>query len=93
MKTEFSIWACRDGVSKSEPKIVESRGLRYETNENGIFDLAVLRRSIQDGRDRGESRQGQEETAFLIRLCRDGVSGTKHVCREAKACRLEMVPL
>ena len=45
MKTLFSIWLCRDGVSKAEPKYEKSSA---ETNENSVFNLAVPRRSIFD---------------------------------------------
>ena len=45
MKTEFSIWLCRDEVSKAEPKYEKSGAA---ANENCVFDLAVLGRNIFD---------------------------------------------
>ncbi len=46
MKTEFSVWLCRDGVSEAEPKYEKSGAA---ANENGIFSLAMSGRSIRGG--------------------------------------------
>ena len=46
MKTEFSIWLCRDGVSEAEPKYERSGGA---AKGKGIFRLAMSGRSIRGG--------------------------------------------
>ena len=43
MKTLFSIWLCRDGVSSTKSKFEKSSAA---ANENAVFNLAVPERGI-----------------------------------------------
>ena len=62
MKTEFSVWLCRDGVSEAESKHEKSG---TAAKENGIFSLAMSGRSVQVGvKVRKVGRSGKRKWNF-----------------------------
>ena len=82
MKTQLSIWPCRDGGSSAKPKFGKSRA---ETNENAVFNLAVPGRRFFGEAKVSESRaQRQMKTQLSIWPCRDGGSSAK--VRKAGRC-------
>ena len=61
MKTLFSIWLCRDGVSSTKSKYKKSSAA---ANENAVFNLAMPGRSIFDEvKVRKSSKAAYETTA------------------------------
>ena len=61
MKTQPSIWLCRDGGSSTKPKFGKSRA---ETNENAVFNLAVSGRRIF-----GEAKVSESRALRQMQTC------------------------
>ena len=71
MKTLFSIWLCRDGVSSTKSKCEKSSA---ETNENAVFNLAMPGRSIFDEvKVRKSSKAAYENAVFNLAVPGRGI--------------------